>query len=105
MYDITKEDIFLLFSLVLAALIGYIVFILSGLLLYGVLAGSSVFFFLIGGVLFFFTETNRNRLLGSFIMAVVIFFDVTMIYGLPAGIIASLSLLVCCLALILLSEE
>jgi hypothetical protein len=105
MYDVTKEEVFLLFALVLAALIWYIVFSLSGSLLDGVLAGFSVFLFLIG-LRFYLAETNEERLLGSFIMAFVTFTVVTKMYGLSAGIIAFLSFLACCLAIIyFLSEE
>ena len=105
MYDMTKGHIFFLFSLVLAVLIGYVVFLLSGVFLDGVLAVFFVFFFLIGGALFFTAETDDERLFGSSIMAVVAFIYVTTKYGLKAGILASLILLVCCLAVILWWSE
>ena len=104
MYDVTKEEVFLLFVLVLAALIGYIVFSLSKSLLDGVLAGLSAFLFLIG-LRFYLAETNEERLRGSFIMAFVTFTVVTKMCGLSAGIIISLSLLACCLAFILWRSE
>jgi hypothetical protein len=105
MYDVTKEEVFLLFAVVLAFLIGYIVFTLSGLLLRGLLTAFSVFLFLIGAR-FYVAETNEERVLGSFTMAAGIGIYVTTMYGSSAGIIAVLSLLACCLALIyFLSEE
>jgi uncharacterized membrane protein len=105
MYGITKEHIYLLFALALAILIWYIVLILSGSLLYSVLTGFSVLLFLIGAR-FYVAETNEERVLGSFTMAAGIGIYVAMMYGSSAGIIAALSLLACCLALIyFLSEE
>ncbi len=103
MYDITKEHIFLLFALVLAALIGYVVFILSESLLYGLLAGLSAFFFLIGAR-FYVAETNEEKVLGSFIMAAVIGIYVATMYGFYAGIGAFLLSLAGFLAYILLSR-
>ena len=100
MYDTTKEDIFLLFAVVLAALIGYVAFLLSGALLDGVLAGFSVFVFLIGARLYV-SETKEERLLGSFVMAAGIGIYVAARYGFYAGFGAFLSLSACCLALIL----
>ncbi len=99
MYGITKEEVFLLLVLVLATLIGYVVFISSGSLLYALSAGFSVFLLLIGAKLYA-AETYEEKVLGSIAMASAFFIVVTTIYGLPAGIIASLSLLACCLALI-----
>jgi len=104
MYDVTKEEVFLLFVLVLAALIWYIVFSLSGSLLDGVLAGFSVFLFLIG-LRFYLAETNEERLLGSFIMAAGVGINVAWNLGFYAGFGAFLFLLACCLALILWWSE
>lgn len=104
MYDVTKEHIFLLFALVLAALIWYIVFGLSGSLLSGVLAGLSAFFIAIG-LRFYLAETNEERLLGSFIMAAGVGINVAWNLGFYAGIGAFLFLLVCCLAFILWRSE
>ncbi len=103
MYDVTKEEVFLLFALVLAALIGYIVFILSGVLLRGLLAGLSVFLFLIGAR-FYVAETNEERLLGSFAMAAAIGICVAMMLGFYAGFGAFLLSLAGFLAYILLSR-
>jgi hypothetical protein len=104
MYGITKEHIYLLFALALAALIGYVAFILSRLLLYSLLTAFSVFLFLIGAR-FYVAETNEERVLGSFTMAAAIFILVTTWYGSSAGIIAALSLLACCFALIYFLPE
>jgi len=101
MYDVTKEHVFFLFALVVAVLIGYVVFLLSGVFLDGVLAGFFVFFFLIGGALFFTAETTEERLFGASIMAFVAFIFVTTKYGLHAGVLALLILLACCFAVIL----
>ncbi len=106
MYYITREHIFFLFALVLAALIGYVVFTLSKSLPYGLLAGYFVFFFLIGARIFYVAETIEERIIGSVIMTIVVFIVVTTMYGLSAGIIVALSLLACCLAVTyFLSEE
>ncbi len=102
MYDVTKEHIFLLFALVLAALIVYFGSMYYGLL-YGLLAGLFAFFFLIGAR-FYVAETDEERLLGSFIMAAGIGFYVAMMLGFSAGIGAFLLSLVVLLAYILLSE-
>ncbi len=104
MYYITKEHIFLLFALVLATLIGYIVFTLSKSLLHGLLAGFSVVLFLIGAR-FYVAETNEERVLGSFTMATGIGIYVAMMLGFYAGIGAFLLSLAGFLAYILLSEE
>ena len=99
MYDVTKEHIFLLFALVLAALIVYFGSKYYGLL-YGMLAGLSAFFFLIGAR-FYVAETNEERLLGSFIMAAGIGIYVTVMLGFYAGIGAFLLSLAGFLAYIL----
>ena len=102
MYDVTKEEVFLLFALVFAALIVYFGSMYYGLL-YGLLAGLFAFFFLIGAR-FYVAETDEERLLGSFIMAAGIGFYVAMMLGFYAGIGAFLLSLVVLLAYILLSE-
>jgi hypothetical protein len=103
MYDITMEDIFLLFALVVAALIGYVVFLLSGVILDGLQAGLSVFFFLIGARLYV-SETKEEKLLGSFVMAAGIGIYVAARYGFYAGVGAFLLSLAGFLAYILLSR-
>jgi hypothetical protein len=102
MYGFTKEHIFLLFALVLAALIVFFGFMYYGLL-YGLLAGLFAFFFLIGAR-FYLAETNEERVLGSFIMAAGIGFYVAMMLGFYAGIGAFLLSSAGFLAYILLSE-
>jgi len=104
MYDVTKEEVFLLFALVLAALIGYIVFSFSKSLLDGVLAGLSAFFIAIGAR-FYLAETYKERVLGASIMAAGVGINVAWNLGFYAGIGAFLFLLVCCLALILWWSE
>jgi hypothetical protein len=105
MYDMTKGHIFFLFALVVAVLIGYVVFLLSGVFLDGVLAVFFVFFFLIGGALFLTAETDDERLFSAFIMAFVIFVSITKSYGLQAGVVTFLISLAGFLAYILRSEE
>jgi len=101
-YVITKEHIFLLFALVLVALIVYFGSMYLGLR-YGLLAGLSAFFFLIGAR-FYVAETNEERVIGSFIMAAGIGIYVATMYGFYAGIGAFLLSLTGFLAYILLSR-
>jgi hypothetical protein len=101
MYDMTRGRIFVLFALVVAVLVGYVDFLLSGVLLDGVLKGFFVFFLIIGGALFYYAETDDERLFSTAIMAFTTFIYATKMYGLQAGIIASLILSACCLAVIL----
>jgi hypothetical protein len=101
MYDMTKGRIFVVFALIVAVLVGYVAFLLSGVILDFVLATFFMFFLIIGGALFYYAETDDERLFGTAIMAAATFIYVTAKYGLQAGIIALLILSACCLAVIL----
>ncbi len=103
MYDITEGHVFLLFALVLAMLVGYIVYIFFGLL-YGFLAGLFVLFLFVGGALFHST-TNLDKVIGSVIMATGIGIVFCAIFGCHVGIPALLISLAYFLLRILLSQE
>lgn len=102
MGGVTREEVSLLFALVLSTFILYFGSMYYGLP-YGLLAGLSAFFFLIGARSCV-AETNKERWFDSLIIAAVVGFWVATILGFYAGIGAFLLSLVILSAYTLLSE-